>query len=271
MVRIRRAAVAGTFYPSDPDELTSLVTEFTSERVPTPVFGAIVPHAGLAYSGACAGKVYAYLQIPRLAIILAPNHTGRSRDPTRAGYWSNGAFQTPLGNCEIDGDFLTALRQRCDLVSEDEPQHLGEHAIEVQLPFIQVLSPDTLIAPIVLPWTDWPRCRLLAEALAVVIKEWGGDVLLLASSDMNHFESADTALYKDTTVLEAIAKLDGEELLGVCDRMQVTMCGRAPAAVVTTASKILGAEIATVLDYRHSGMVTGDNSNVVSYAGIVMT
>ena len=78
-------------------------------------------------------------------------------------------------------------------------------------------------------------------------------------------------MYKDTTVLEAITRLDGEELLGVCDRMQITMCGRAPAAVVTMASKILGAEIATVLDYRHSGMVTGDNSSVVSYAGIVMT
>lgn len=271
MHHVRRPAVAGTFYPADPRELQALVEEFTTGRIPAAAFGAIAPHAGLIYSGACAGKVYARVEIPPLTVVLAPNHTGMGSFPARAGYWGEGAFRTPLGESKVDNEFIQTLGESTDLVVEDRAQHMAEHAVEVQLPFLQLLAPETMIAPLVLPWDDWNRCKELAAALAGVISAWPTKVLLIASSDMNHYESAETALRKDTAVLEAVTKLDGEALLSTCEKMHVTMCGRAPAAVLVETSHILGAEVATVVDYRHSGMVTGDESSVVSYAGVVVT
>jgi AmmeMemoRadiSam system protein B len=264
--------VAGRFYPAGREALGRLVRACL-EDVPAEsrrAVGVLVPHAGFEYSGRCAGKVFGRIQLPPTIVILAPNHTGRCRSPG-ASIWRAGAFVTPLGSVVVDEAFADALTGACDLVADDPSAHAGEHAIEVELPFIQVLTDRSRIVPIVLAWDDWARCERLAGALADVARAWPDDVLLVASTDMTHFESARSAAQKDGLALAAVARLDGQELLDVCHRDQVSMCGRAPAAVVLDAARRLGATRAELVDYRHSGLVTGDTSDVVAYAGVVIS
>jgi AmmeMemoRadiSam system protein B len=167
--------------------------------------------------------------------------------------------------------FAEALAARCALVQHDPAAHVREHAVEVELPFLAVLAPDSAIVPIVLAWDDWAHCKELADALAAVAREWPDDVLIVASSDMTHYEPAARAQQKDRIALEAIERLDGAALLEACDRHNITMCGRGPAAAAIEAARQLGAVRAELVDYRHSGMVTGDDSSVVAYAGVVVT
>jgi AmmeMemoRadiSam system protein B len=274
---LRRAAVAGHFYPADPVELRRVVAECLEGVAETPrrSIAAIAPHAGLIYSGRCAGAVFGRLPPPKTIVILAPNHTGVCDSPG-ASLWRSGAFETPLGPVRVDEPVATALLERCDLVAHDPAAHRHEHAIEVELPFIAVRAPGATIVPLVIAWDDWPRSERLATALAGIAEEVraaGGDaqrILLLASSDMNHHESADVAARKDAQALAAIEALDGRGLLDVCARERITMCGRAPAAIVLEAARRLGATAAQVVDYRHSGLVSGSNASVVSYAGVLI-
>lgn len=269
---IRRPAVAGTFYPREPALLREMVDGFLSavEEPPAPAIGAIAPHAGLVYSGQCAAHVLARIALPPVVVVLAPNHTGYGSAPGGASLWPRGEFVTPLGPVPVAAALAEALLARCDLTAADRIAHTGEHAIEVELPFLQALGGTMEILPIVLAWDDWRRCERLATALAGLIAHWPQQVLLLASSDMTHYEPADRAAEKDQVALDAIRRLDGEGLLAVCRREHITMCGRAPAAVVVEASRQLGATAATVVDYRHSGAVTGDEASVVAYAGVIL-
>ena len=273
MTDIRSPAVAGTFYPAAPAELRALIERLVAPPAPAPrtVRGAIVPHAGLVYSGACAGVVFRGIAMPPVVVVLAPNHTGRLGAKGGASAWMRGGFATPLGTLCVAEAFLAALAERCDLVAHDPLAHRQEHAVEVELPFIQVLAPSAAIAPIVLAWDEWSYCRELGDALAETVRAWPEGVLLLASSDMTHYEPAETCARKDRKALDAVERVDGRELLAVCQREQVTMCGRAPAATVLEAARRLGATEAEVVDYRHSGWVTGDNSSVVAYAGVIIS
>ena len=267
----RPAAVAGYFYPSDPQELRALVA-VCLDGIPAEARrcrAAIAPHAGLVYSGRCAGAVFGRLALPPTVVIIAPNHSGICRSPG-ASSWARGAFETPLGDIGVDEAFASELARVCDLVADDPAAHLGEHAIEVELPFLRARDPETRIVPIVIAWDDWGRSKALAAALADVISAWPEDVLLLASTDMTHYEPAPQAATKDRAALLAVEALDGERLLATCARERITMCGRAPAAIVTEAARRLGAMIVDVVDYRHSGDVSGDASSVVGYAGVLI-
>jgi len=268
----RTAAVAGRFYPGNESELRSMVEGMlaTVDAEPEPAFGGIVPHAGLVYSGQCAAHVFKRIDIPSVVVILAPNHTGRTKHVGGASAWSRGAFDTPVGRLEIANEFLSRLEAATPLVAHDPIAHMYEHSVEVELPFLSLLAPDVEIAPLVLAWDDWSRCKELAEALVDTVSRWPHQVLLLASSDMTHFESARSAASKDRGALEAIENLDGETLLSYCDREHVSMCGRAPSAVVVESTRLLGATTAEVVDYRHSGQVTGNDQDVVAYAGVVI-
>ncbi len=272
MTEVRAPAVAGSFYPAAPAELRALLERLVTPIALTPrtVRAAIVPHAGLVYSGACAGIVFRNIALPPVVVVLAPNHTGRLGAPGGASAWMRGSFRTPLGTLCVAEGFLSALADRCKLVAHDPLAHSQEHAVEVELPFIQRLAPSATIAPIVLAWDEWSYCRELGAELAETVRSWPETVLLLASSDMTHYESAESCARKDRLALAAAEKLDGEELLAICERHHVTMCGRAPAATVLEAAKRLGATAAEVVDYRHSGLVTGDDSRVVAYAGVIV-
>jgi AmmeMemoRadiSam system protein B len=240
------------------------------EAEPAAAIAAIAPHAGLVYSGQCAAQVWKRVAIPETVVILAPNHTGLSSNPGGASAWNHGAFRTPFGEVTIAEDFLAVVEKRCTLVGHDPVAHTREHAIEVQLPFVQTLAPTASLAPVVIAWDRWDTSLAFATALAESVVEYPGDVLLVASSDMTHFESAESAEHKDRAALDAVEHLDGERLLDVCHMENVTMCGRAPAAIILEAARQLGATKADVVDYRHSGWVTGDDSSVVAYAGVVV-
>jgi hypothetical protein len=267
----RPPAVAGTFYPAEPAALRRLVAACV-DGVPAErrqAVAVLVPHAGLVYSGRCAGAVFGRVALPPTVVILAPNHTGRCQSPG-ASAWISGVFSTPLGDVPVDAACAAALARACDLVAHDPAAHEAEHAIEVELPFIATLAPEARIVPLVLAWDDWPRSERLAAALAEVVAGWPTGVLIAASSDMTHYESATSAERKDRLALEAVEQLDGRALLDVCRRERISMCGRAPAAVALESARRLGASRADVVDYRHSGFVTGDHRDVVSYAGVVM-
>jgi AmmeMemoRadiSam system protein B len=272
MSEVRPSEVAGSFYPHDAAKLRAMVEECLDE-VPAErrrVRAAIVPHAGLLYSGKCAAAVLGRISIPPIVIILAPNHTGRYRSPG-ASLWARGAFQTPLGLTSVDEQLADRLQQECELVAHDPAAHRFEHAIEVELPFLQVLSPRSRIVPVVLAWDDWDSSQRLASALTRIIADRPNDVLILASSDMSHYESASEAFRKDSNALSAIERLDGRALLDACRKFDVSMCGRACAAVAVETARRLGALRGRVIDYRHSGMVTGDEQRVVAYAGVIVT
>lgn len=269
---LRTAAVAGHFYPADARELGEMVECYLAdvESEPRPMRAVVAPHAGIVYSGRCAAQVFGRVEFPPVVVILAPNHTGVVGARGGASLWSRGAFETPLGAVPVAAAFAEALEARCPLAAHDPRAHRQEHAVEAELPFITTLAPESAIVPIVLAWDDWERCKTLADALAGLVEEWPEDVLLVASSDMTHFESAGTAARKDKVALAAIQRLDGQELLRACRREHITMCGRGPAAVVIEAARRLGATHAEVVDYRNSGWVTGDDTSVVAYAGVVV-
>ena len=230
----------------------------------------IAPHAGYIYSGVTAARVFARVPIPGLVVVLAPNHTGISEAKRGVSLWGSGAFRTPLGDVPVDVEASAALVRLSDgLVEEDHEAHRDEHAVEVELPFLQLLRADVRIVPVVLAWDSWDRARVLGELLARLIQAATEPVLLLASSDLNHYEAANVSEQKDKRALEAVVALDGQELLERCTRERISMCGRGPAAVVLAAVKALGADVVEVVDYRHSGWVSDDNTRVVGYAGVV--
>ena len=214
------------------------------------------------------------MALPALIVILAPNHTGVCRAPGGASLWEEGAFRTPLGDVPVDAPCAAALRAASPLVGVDHHAHRGEHAIEVLLPFLQVLRPDARIVPLVLAWDAWDRASELGNALARLVREAAEPILLVASSDLNHYEPAAVTEQKDARALDAVTALDGAELLARCRRERISMCGRGPAAVVIAAARALGATRAEVVDYRHSGWVSprgSESSQVVGYGGVVIS
>ena len=272
---LRAPAVSGRFYPGARDELERTVQALLDEVAdarPAPARAAVAPHAGYLYSGLTAAHVFARLEIPPIVVILTPNHTGVSGAPGGVSLWEAGAFRTPLGDVEVDDEFARALLETSPLVGPDHAAHASEHAVEVELPFLQLRRADVRIVPLVLAWDTWEGCRGLGQALAKLVAQWGGPdrVLLLASSDLNHYEPAATSERKDRRALQAVAGLDGAELLARCQDERISMCGRAPTATILAAAHTLGAWHADVVHYSHSGMVTGDDTAVVGYGGVVI-
>jgi AmmeMemoRadiSam system protein B len=270
---VRAPAVSGRFYPGSPAQLERTVRDLLAavgDARPAPARAAVVPHAGYAYSGLTAAHVFARLEIPPVVVILAPNHTGVCRAPGGVSLWEAGAFRTPLGDVPVDDDFAGALLDASPLVGRDHAAHDQEHAVEVELPFLQLRRADVRIVPLLLAWDAWEGCRGLGEALAALARRWPDRVLLLASSDLNHYEPAATSERKDWRALDAMAALDGAELLARCRGEGISMCGRAPAATVLAAARLLGAARADVVHYSHSGLVTGDDDAVVGYGGVLI-
>jgi len=270
---VRAPAVSGRFYPGTGAQLERAVRSLLDAvpaGVPAPARAAVVPHAGYPYSGLTAAHVFARLEIPPLVIVLAPNHTGVCRAPGGASLWEAGAFRTPLGEAAVDERFAAALLAASPLVGVDHAAHAQEHAAEVEVPFLQVRRHDARIVPLILAWDEWPACRALGEALAGLVARWTEPTLLLASSDLNHYEPAAVSERKDRSALEAVAALDGEELLRRCKSERISMCGRAPTATVLAAARALGATRGEIVHYSNSGLVTGDDDAVVGYGGVVI-
>lgn len=269
---VRHPAVAGRFYPSDPDDLRAEVASYLSPRnsmasAPAQAIGCIAPHAGYIYSGHVAGAVFAAIEIPRRCIVLCPNHTGQGRP---LAIMSEGVWETPLGEVPIDADLATALKQRFAPLQEDSAAHRAEHAAEVELPFLQVRQPDFVFVPIALGTTQYEILEHFGVALAEVIAEQRGSILIVASGDMNHYESDVVTRAKDHRAIERILTLDPHGLHDVVTQQNISMCGLGPAVVMLTAARRLGAKSAALVKYATSGDVSGDREMVVGYAGMVV-
>lgn len=268
---VRHPAVAGRFYPRDPDILRRDVCTYLSQasaQEKVRALGCIAPHAGYMYSGQVAGAVFSGLEIPELCIVLCPNHTGMGRP---LAIMSAGAWDSPLGSIAIDSDFAAALKRQCGLLEEDSAAHRLEHAAEVELPFLQTVQPHLRFVPIALGTGHFEALHHLGVALANVIGAHGKPVLIVASSDMNHYESDAVTRVKDQSAIEPILRLDPLGLHQVVTRENVSMCGFGPAIAMLTAAKALGATSARLVKYATSGDISGDRDIVVGYAGIVVT
>jgi MEMO1 family protein len=266
---VRSPAVAGRFYPNNPDKLLREVRSYTAEAgEKLRAIGCVVPHAGYIYSGHVAGAVYARLELPKTFIILCPNHTGMGQP---LAIMSEGEWMTPLGNARVDSVLANALKQSFPPLSEDVVAHSAEHALEVQLPFLQALAGDFSFVPITVGVGQVEVLEALGEAMARVISTQEKCPLIVSSSDMNHYESDKITRVKDHKAIDQIIALDARGLFDVVRRENISMCGFAPTVAMLTAARRLGAKQAQVIKYGTSGDVSGDRDLVVGYAGIVVT
>jgi AmmeMemoRadiSam system protein B len=182
-----------------------------------------------------------------------------------SGYW-----KTPLGNAKIDERLAHRLVELNPELEEDRLAHAREHALEVQLPFLQTLKPDFEFVPLCLSHFSYGECEALGETLATVVRESEAEILLVASSDMNHYESQERTLLKDERAIECILNLDPQTLYGRVHEEDISMCGIIPTTCMLLAALRLGATRAELVKHATSGDVTGDLSGVVGYAGILV-
>ena len=266
---VRQPAVAGQFYPARREALLNDISRYVGTPTePLAALGCIVPHAGYMYSGHVAGAVYARLKLPSRYIILCPNHTGRG---AALAIMSEGEWATPLGNAQIDSELATALKDTSPLLDEDSIAHRNEHALEVQLPFLQKLvGNDFRFVPITVGTGSLEALEELGNAIAEVVESTDDDVLIVASSDMNHYESDSITREKDSHAIERILTLDPAGLHQVVRRERISMCGYGPAVAMLTAARELGARKAELIRYATSGDISGERDAVVGYAGIAV-
>ena len=265
---IRRPAVAGRFYPGDRDTLLGEVRTYLSPTEKTiSAIGCVVPHAGYIYSGHVAGALFARLNIPQRCVVLCPNHTGMGQP---LAIMSGGAWETPLGTVAVDSSLADALKRRYSLLTEDADAHRAEHAVEVELPFLQAKSPNFTFVPIALGTAKFDVLDSLGQAIADVAKDEAEPVLIIASSDMNHYENDKITRVKDHKAIEKILAMDARGLFDVVMNEDISMCGFGPTVAMLTAAKRLGATAAELIKYATSGDISGDREMVVGYAGIVV-
>jgi|SRR5581483_7404405 len=265
---VRHPAVAGQFYPRNPVELANEVRTYTAvDATPLPAIGCIVPHAGYMYSGHVAGAVYGRLELTPRIVLLCPNHTGMGAP---LSIMSEGEWETPLGNAQIDSQLANQLKTRCSLLSEDTLAHRREHAAEVQIPFLQARLENFAFVPIAVGTGKFETLQALGQAIAETISAAGTRILIIASSDMNHYESDDITRQKDSLAISPVLALDPRGLYDVVTSQNITMCGFGPAVAMLTAARRLGATSAELIKYATSGDISGDRNMVVGYAGIVV-
>jgi MEMO1 family protein len=265
---VRHPAVAGRFYPRDRDDLRAEVQSYLSPPGKTvSALGCVVPHAGYIYSGHVAGAVYARLDLPRRCILMCPNHTGMGHP---LAIMSTGTWETPLGQVLIDAPLADALKERFPLLGEDAEAHRAEHGAEVQLPFLQVKDPGRTFVPIALGTSHYEVLQAFGIVIADVVRELPEPVLLIASSDMNHYENETVTRVKDQKAIERILVMDAHGLFDVVMNEKISMCGFGPTVVMLTAARRLGATGAELVRYATSGDVSGDRERVVGYAGIIV-
>lgn len=265
---IRHPAVSGQFYPAAPRDLDGLVRRLTrdgAEKVRARA--VVVPHAGYVYSGGVAGEVFSSLALPDRHVIFGPNHTGLGAE---AAIMSRGAWRMPWGDVPIDEDLAGRLLAASPLLANDPSAHRAEHSLEVQLPFIRRFLETFRIVPVALGRLSLDQCRALGEATAAVIDDDPSPPLLIASSDMTHYEPDAVARRKDQRAIARILALDPEGLYKTVRSERITMCGVIPATVALFAAVALGATSARLVKYATSGDASGDFEQVVGYAGLVI-
>jgi hypothetical protein len=270
---VRAPAVAGQFYPRAASEVNAALDKLVHPVVSgRKAIAVICPHAGWMYSGYTAGLVYSAVQVPDRVILVGPNHHGIG---SRYAVFSSGAWRTPVGDVPVAVPLALSLLDDCDLLAEDERAHSQEHSLEVQLPMLLRANPNIHIVPLLIggPWPESGgrhELREIGTAIAHSVQEYGKPVLLVASTDLNHYEDQETSNVKDKLALDAVVNLDPDALMDRVIEKEISMCGVAPTYIVLWAANGLGAKHAELVDYRTSGDVSGDFTRVVGYGGVVV-
>lgn len=264
----RPPSVAGHFYTADPAELRSEILSYLVR--PENLLNAkavIVPHAGYLYSGSVAGLAYGSVNLPGHILALGPNHTGRG---VPLSLYPEGDWTTPLGIVPIDGKLNQLLLSECSGLEPDAVSHAREHSLEVQLPFLQASLPAFQFSAICVGTAEYPALHSLGEGIARAVQVLGEQVLIVCSSDMNHYEPAEVASRKDHKAIEKILQLDAHGLYETVIENDISMCGFAPAVATIIACSNLGATGGRLLRYMNSGEVSGDFKSVVAYAALAI-
>jgi len=281
-LKVRSPCQAGAFYSGTKSSLTKQIEncfrhKFGPGKLPEvnrngkrSIVALVCPHAGYMYSGAVAANSYYALATdgaPQTCVILGPNHTGMG---SGVSIMMEGAWETPLGVSSIDTETAKKIQQQTKMIDIDESAHRLEHSIEVQLPFLQyVYGLNLKFVPVCMMMQDLTTSIEVGEAISNAVD--GMNTVIIASSDMTHYESQTAASKKDRLVIESILSLDEESLQKVVESQSISMCGYGPVTAAVRAAKLLGAKTASLLSYKTSGDVTGDTSSVVGYASISIT
>jgi AmmeMemoRadiSam system protein B len=266
---LREPVVAGKFYPADPSVLAAEVDGLLAPRPAKHVraIACVVPHAGYMYSGAVAGAVYATLEAPACVLLVGPRHFPGGAP---LAILCEGAWRTPLGDVPIDASLATAVRLACPILREDEQAHRREHSLEVQLPFLQRLKSEFTFVPVVLATDRYGAIEELGMAIAHVVREQAEQILIVASTDLNHYENQAITLEKDGKAIEKMLALDAPGLFHTVREEAITMCGCAATTAVIVAACALGASSAELVQHTTSAEVNGDTEHTVGYAGIII-
>ncbi|HPN66694.1 MAG TPA: AmmeMemoRadiSam system protein B [Candidatus Omnitrophota bacterium] len=267
---IREPAVSGRFYPGTKQALREEVEKYITEGpAPKPeAIGIVSPHAGYMYSGPVAGAVLSGAALKDTCIIIGPNHTGLGKP---FSIMTEGVWRLPSGDAEIDSRLAKAVLSGSSYLEEDRDAHLGEHSVEVQIPFLQALKPGVRIVPIVLAEADLQAYRRIGKEMAAAVRSAGpGGATIIASSDMTHDEPQESAKAKDSIAIKAMLGLDEKALADAVGKHGISMCGYVPACVMIAAAKELGAKGAKLIKYCTSGDASGDYGSVVGYAGFIV-
>lgn len=264
----RQPAVAGRFYPAQREALVRDVEANVDRNAKkSKALGIVVPHAGFMYSGSVAGAVYSRIEIPDTVILLGPNHTGRGE---AVAVMTEGVWTMPMGDITIDSELANAICEETTAARADSSAHRFEHSLETQLPFLQYFKKDFQIVPICLRGLKVSICKALSEGIVRAMNRLGRSALLVASSDMTHYESHDTAGVKDRKAIACIQNRNPVELVETVRSEKITMCGVNPVTVMLLCSESLGAKESELVKYMTSGEVSGDMEKVVGYAGLII-
>ena len=281
-MKIRRPTQAGMFYAGNPEDLKKQIEECFLHKLgpgkipkvvedgPRKIVGLVCPHAGYIYSGPVAAHAYHRLALdgkPEVFVIIGPNHMGYG---SAIALMNEGVWRTPLGDVEIDYEIASKILRVSELIDIDETAHKYEHSIEVQLPFLQYLYGSKFrFVPIAFLMQDLKSSQEVGKALAKALK--GRNSVIIASTDMTHYEPHEQASRKDRLALSAVEKMNEEEFYSVIESYRISACGYGPVAALIVASRLLGAKKAEILCYKTSGDVVGDYSSVVGYASACFT
>ncbi len=281
---IRQPCVEGIFYPSNSNVLEETIEDYFNNiedcnlediSQTNTISTIVVPHAGYQYSGQCASYAFKSLAketLPDTVIIIGPNHTGLGSKKialSQHDYW-----KTPLGEIEVDNEFNKELIEQNPDCDYDDAAHMREHSLEVEIPFIQYISKiqgkEIKILPITISYQEVNTCINLGKSIYEIIEKLNRNCVIVASTDLTHYETAESAKTKDTKVLNDIEAMDIEQLVSDINTYNISMCGYGPVITGITYSKLSNALSSTILDYRNSGDVQKEYDSVVGYGSAII-
>jgi len=265
---VRPPAVAGIFYPEEKRSLADAIDRVMKKSgKKEPVFAAVVPHGGILDAGPVAGAVYSRVAWTHRVVVMGPYHSGAEN---RFALMKEGTWETPLGRLPVDSELARAILKQVPELKGDPTDHLEEHGIEVQLPFLQRVGKVDSFVPILFGDLDAAAAQRMGEAIAQAIQQSGELIGLIATTDLTRYEPRQIAQENDRRAIERILALDEPGLLETVERRSISMCGAAPTAVAIAAAKRLGASKAALVNYVLGGDLSQEATSVVGFAGITI-